>query len=57
MDGGVCKGTDILKALALGAKAVFVGCPVLEAGLPGIMLTKPKQYMILKLKNMTIYCI
>uniref|UniRef100_A0A671M1R2 (S)-2-hydroxy-acid oxidase n=2 Tax=Sinocyclocheilus anshuiensis TaxID=1608454 RepID=A0A671M1R2_9TELE len=29
MDGGVRKGTDVLKALALGAKAVFVGRPVL----------------------------
>uniref|UniRef100_A0A673GGQ3 Hydroxyacid oxidase (glycolate oxidase) 1 n=1 Tax=Sinocyclocheilus rhinocerous TaxID=307959 RepID=A0A673GGQ3_9TELE len=31
MDGGVHKGTDVLKALALGAKAVFVGRPVLWA--------------------------
>ncbi|MDJ0703211.1 MAG: alpha-hydroxy acid oxidase [Leptolyngbyaceae cyanobacterium MO_188.B28] len=29
MDGGVRRGTDILKALALGAKAVLVGRPVL----------------------------
>lgn len=29
MDGGVRQGTDILKALALGAKAVFIGRPVL----------------------------
>ena len=29
MDGGVRQGTDVLKALALGAKAVFVGRPVL----------------------------
>jgi len=29
MDGGVRRGTDILKALALGAKAVCVGRPVL----------------------------
>ena len=29
MDGGVRLGTDILKALALGARAVFVGRPVL----------------------------
>ena len=27
MDGGVRLGTDILKALALGARAVFVGRP------------------------------
>ncbi|XP_026181807.1 2-Hydroxyacid oxidase 1 [Mastacembelus armatus] len=29
MDGGVRRGTDVLKALALGAKAVFIGRPVL----------------------------
>ena len=29
VDGGVRQGTDVLKALALGATAVFVGRPVL----------------------------
>jgi len=29
MDGGVRRGTDVLKALALGARAVFIGRPVL----------------------------
>ncbi|MGH3665635.1 MAG: alpha-hydroxy acid oxidase [Egibacteraceae bacterium] len=29
VDGGVCRGTDIVKALALGARAVLVGRPVL----------------------------
>ena len=29
MDGGVRQGTDVLKALAMGAKAVFIGKPVL----------------------------
>ena len=29
VDGGVRQGTDVLKALALGAKGVFVGRPVL----------------------------
>lgn len=28
-DGGVRRGTDVLKALALGAQAVFVGRPIL----------------------------
>uniref|UniRef100_UPI00358FDEDC 2-Hydroxyacid oxidase 1-like n=1 Tax=Myxine glutinosa TaxID=7769 RepID=UPI00358FDEDC len=29
IDGGVRRGTDVLKALALGARAVFIGRPVL----------------------------
>lgn len=29
LDGGVLRGTDVFKALALGAKAVFLGRPVL----------------------------
>ncbi|CAM9613367.1 unnamed protein product [Ascophyllum nodosum] len=29
MDGGIRRGTDVVKALALGAKAVFVGRPVI----------------------------
>lgn len=29
LDGGICRGTDVFKALALGAKAVFIGRPVL----------------------------
>ena len=28
-DGGVSRGTDVLKALALGARCVFIGRPVL----------------------------
>ena len=29
MDGGVRRGTDVLKAIALGARAVFIGRPIL----------------------------
>ena len=29
LDGGVRTGTDVLKALALGAQAVFIGRPVI----------------------------
>ena len=29
LDGGVRTGTDVLKALALGARCVFIGRPVL----------------------------
>ena len=29
MDGGIRRGTDVLKALALGAKAVLIGRPYL----------------------------
>ncbi len=29
VDGGIRRGTDILKALAIGAKAVLIGRPIL----------------------------
>jgi isopentenyl diphosphate isomerase/L-lactate dehydrogenase-like FMN-dependent dehydrogenase len=29
VDGGVRRGSDVLKAIALGARAVFVGGPIL----------------------------
>jgi L-lactate dehydrogenase (cytochrome) len=35
MDGGVRRGTDVLKALALGAQFVFVGRPFLYAAAVG----------------------
>ena len=31
LDGGVRLGTDVLKALALGARAVFIGRPAVYA--------------------------
>jgi isopentenyl diphosphate isomerase/L-lactate dehydrogenase-like FMN-dependent dehydrogenase len=44
MDGGIRRGTDILKALALGARAVLIGRPVIwglavdgEAGVYGVL--------------------
>jgi isopentenyl diphosphate isomerase/L-lactate dehydrogenase-like FMN-dependent dehydrogenase len=44
LDGGVTRGTDAFKALAMGARAVFIGRPVLwglahsgEAGVSGVL--------------------
>jgi len=31
VDGGIRRGTDVIKAIALGAKAVGIGRPVLYA--------------------------
>jgi 4-hydroxymandelate oxidase len=31
VDGGIRRGTDVLKAVALGARAVLVGRPILHA--------------------------
>jgi 4-hydroxymandelate oxidase len=40
VDGGIRRGTDVLKAIALGARAVLVGRPMLHAlaadGAPGV---------------------
>jgi L-lactate dehydrogenase (cytochrome) len=35
LDGGIRRGTDVLKALALGAQFVFVGSPFLFAAVAG----------------------
>jgi isopentenyl diphosphate isomerase/L-lactate dehydrogenase-like FMN-dependent dehydrogenase len=32
MDGGIRRGTDVLKALALEASAILIGCPALYEG-------------------------
>ena len=40
LDGGVRKGTDVLKALALGAKAVFIGRPVIWGLACDVSITK-----------------
>jgi len=41
MDGGIRRGTDILKAIALGARAVLIGRPMLwglaVAGQSGVL--------------------
>ena len=48
LDGGITRGTDVLKAIALGAKAVFIGRPSLwglaHSGEEGV-------YNVLKLLN------
>jgi (S)-2-hydroxy-acid oxidase len=45
VDGGIRRGTDVLKAIACGARAVFIGRPVLWDWLP---VPKPASGMFWK---------
>jgi len=46
MDGGVRTGTDVLKALGLGARAVFIGRPVIYALTYNVGLISVIYYVI-----------
>jgi isopentenyl diphosphate isomerase/L-lactate dehydrogenase-like FMN-dependent dehydrogenase len=53
VDGGIRRGTDILKALALGAKAVLVGRPILwglavdgEQGVKSVLEILKKEFRL-----------
>ena len=53
MDGGIRRGTDILKALALGARAVLIGRPVIwglavngEAGVRGVLRILEEELLL-----------
>ena len=43
LDGGIRRGTDVLKALALGAHFVFVGRPFLYAAIAGPGRRRPRS--------------
>jgi len=44
MDGGIRSGTDIFKAIALGAKAVFIGRPVVYGLAVGVRVYQSYGY-------------
>jgi L-lactate dehydrogenase (cytochrome) len=49
LDGGVRRGTDVLKALALGARFVFVGRPFLyAAALGGAALVRDAARLLMQ---------
>ena len=50
VDGGIRYGTDVLKALALGARAVFLGRPVLW-GLAHSVRTLLSLFLLSKSEN------
>jgi L-lactate dehydrogenase (cytochrome) len=48
LDGGIRRGTDVLKALALGAQFVFVGRPMLYAAVAGAQAGVQRALTLLK---------
>jgi len=52
MDGGVRQGTDVLKALAMGARAVFVGRPVLWG-----LVYKVSEHGVIMISGMASSCL
>lgn len=44
VDGGIRRGTDVLKALALGATAVFVGRPVIWGLVHSVSCIAPEPH-------------
>jgi isopentenyl diphosphate isomerase/L-lactate dehydrogenase-like FMN-dependent dehydrogenase len=53
VDGGIRRGTDVLKALALGANAVFIGRPYLyglgaagEAGVSKVISILQREFQM-----------
>jgi isopentenyl diphosphate isomerase/L-lactate dehydrogenase-like FMN-dependent dehydrogenase len=44
IDGGVRSGNDVFKALAIGAKAVFIGRPVIWGLIHDVIMREIKLY-------------